>query len=90
MGAHRNIGLFGIVELVRDRETYEPMAPYNGTSEEMAALRPVLPASRGSTPWCAGTPSTPTRPLIITEAELAQAFDIIDDALYLADEAYRG
>src|SRR6187402_1377027 len=38
VGTHRNIGLFGIVELVRDRKTYEPMAPYNGTSDEMAAL----------------------------------------------------
>ena len=43
VGTHRNIGLFGIVELVRDRETYEPMAPYNGTSQEMAAARPLLP-----------------------------------------------
>ena len=38
VGAHRSIGLFGIVELVRNQKTYEPMAPYNGTSEEMAAL----------------------------------------------------
>ena len=30
--------LFGIFDLVRDRDTYEPMAPYNGTSDEMAAL----------------------------------------------------
>src|ERR1700716_413542 len=30
VGATRNIGLFGIVELVRDRETREPMAPFNG------------------------------------------------------------
>jgi taurine--2-oxoglutarate transaminase len=29
-------------------------------------------------------------PLIITEDELAQAYEIIDHALYLADEAYRG
>jgi taurine--2-oxoglutarate transaminase len=29
-------------------------------------------------------------PLIISEDELAHAFDIIDGALYLADEAYRG
>jgi len=30
--------MFGIVELVRNRETMEPMAPFNGTSDEMAAL----------------------------------------------------
>ena len=38
VGATRSIGLFGIFELVRDRKTCEPMAPYNGTSDEMAAL----------------------------------------------------
>src|SRR3989441_3920626 len=35
VGATRSIGLFGIVELVRNRETLEPLAPFNGTSPEM-------------------------------------------------------
>src|SRR5215213_6929804 len=38
VGATRNIGLFGIFELVRSRETREPLAPFNGTSPEMQAL----------------------------------------------------
>src|SRR5204862_4653729 len=38
IGATRSIGLFGIIELVRNRQTLEPMAPLNGTSPEMAAL----------------------------------------------------
>ena len=38
VGATRNLGLFGIVELVRNRETLEPLAPFNGTSPEMQAL----------------------------------------------------
>src|SRR2546428_6451436 len=33
VGASRSIGLFGIVELVRNRKTREPMAPVNGPSE---------------------------------------------------------
>src|SRR3979490_792979 len=32
VGATRNIGLFGIVELVRNPDTKEPMAPFNGSS----------------------------------------------------------
>src|SRR5687768_10756866 len=36
VGAVRSIGLFGVVELIRDRATREPMAPFNGTSPEMA------------------------------------------------------
>src|SRR3954462_8986885 len=38
VGAVRSIGLFGIFELVRSQKTKQPMAPFNGTSEEMAAL----------------------------------------------------
>ncbi len=38
VGAARSIGLFGLVELVRDRAKKVPLAPFNGTSEEMAAL----------------------------------------------------
>src|SRR6266849_588223 len=38
VGAVRSIGLFGIVELVRSRKTRQPMAQFNGTSEEMGAL----------------------------------------------------
>ena len=43
VGAVRSIGLFGIFELVRSRKTRQPMAPFNGTSDEMAALGTILP-----------------------------------------------
>jgi taurine--2-oxoglutarate transaminase len=39
VGEVRSIGLFGIIELVKDRKTKEPMAPWNGSSTEMVALR---------------------------------------------------
>jgi thioredoxin reductase (NADPH) len=45
VGRVRSIGLFGIVELVRNRETMEPMAPFNGTSDEMARSA-ALPGGR--------------------------------------------
>src|SRR5262245_46346765 len=38
VGAARSIGLFGIVELIRDVEKRTPMAPFGGTSSEMTAL----------------------------------------------------
>ena len=38
VGAARSLGLFGIVELVKDRKTMEPLAPFNGTSEPMLKL----------------------------------------------------
>jgi hypothetical protein len=39
VGEVRSIGLFGVIELVRDRTTKEPMAPWNSSSPEMAAFR---------------------------------------------------
>ena len=39
VGEVRSIGLFGVIELVRDRQTKEPLAPWNGSSPEMNALR---------------------------------------------------
>ncbi len=42
VGAARSIGLFGALELVRDRSTLEPLAPFNGTSPEMKAISQAL------------------------------------------------
>ena len=42
VGATRSIGLFGALELVRDRKTMEPLAPFNGTSPEMKAIGQAL------------------------------------------------
>ena len=58
VGAVRSIGLFGIVELIRDRKTRQPMAPFNGTSEEMVALGKFFRRT-GSIRWFAGIPSSP-------------------------------
>ena len=38
VGAHRNIGLFGFLDLVRTREPWTPMTPFNGSSDEMKAI----------------------------------------------------
>jgi taurine--2-oxoglutarate transaminase len=88
VGTHRNIGLLGILELVRDRATFEPMAPFNGSSPEMKAVAQHLrdhglfAATRWNT--IAASP-----PLIISQDDLALAYDIIDTALDLADRGVR-
>src|SRR6188474_2573780 len=38
VGATRNLGLFGIIDLVRSRDPWTPLTPYNGTSDEMKAI----------------------------------------------------
>jgi taurine--2-oxoglutarate transaminase len=88
VGAHRNIGLFGILELVRDRETFEPMAPYNGTSKEMQKVTRFL-RDHGLFALVRWNTIHTNPPLIISETEMSEAFEIIDAALDLADEGVR-
>ena len=42
VGAHRNLGLFGIIDLVRSRDPWTPLTPFNGTSDEMKAIGKFL------------------------------------------------
>jgi taurine--2-oxoglutarate transaminase len=86
VGATRNIGLFGIVELVRNRQTLEPMAPFNGTSPEMQALGKHF-RQEGLYTFVRWNTFFTNPPLCITEAELSEAFAIIDKALEITDRA---
>jgi taurine--2-oxoglutarate transaminase len=88
VGAVRNIGLFGIVELVRNRETFEPLAPYNGTSDEMKAVAKRL-REGGLYTFVRWNGIMTNPPLPITEEQLAEGFAIIDGALDNADQAVR-
>lgn len=88
VGGTRSIGLFGIVELVRDRKTYEPMAPYNGTSPEMQAVHKVL-KEKGLYTFVRWNAISTNPPLTISEAELKEGFDIIDLALNEADKGVK-
>jgi len=86
VGAVRSIGLFGIVELVRNRETRQPMAPFNGTSAEMTALGQFF-RKEGLYTFVRWNYFFTNPPLSITEAELREGFDIIDRALAITDKA---
>jgi len=88
VGAVRSIGLFGIVELIRDRKTMQPMAPYNGTSEEMAALGKFF-RQEGLYTMVRWNTFYTNPPLIITEDQLREAFAIIDRGLTATDRAVR-
>jgi taurine---2-oxoglutarate transaminase len=88
VGEVRNLGLFGIVELVRRRETMEPMAPFNGTSDEMKAISAFL-NERGLFTMVRMNGIMTNPPLCITEEQLGEGFAIIDEALALADEGVR-
>ena len=89
VGAVRSIGLFGLVELVRNRRTREPMAPFNGSSEEMAALGRFF-LEQGLYTFVRWNTFFTNPPLCISEKELREGFAIIDRGLQAADNAVVG
>ncbi|MCC7415578.1 MAG: aminotransferase class III-fold pyridoxal phosphate-dependent enzyme [Acidobacteria bacterium] len=88
VGATRSIGLFGLVELVRNRRTREPMAPFNGGSPEMAALGRTF-REEGLYTFVRWNSFFTNPPLCITERELREGFAMIDRALAVTDAAVR-
>jgi taurine---2-oxoglutarate transaminase len=86
VGATRNRGLFGIIDLVRTRDPWTPLTPFNGTSDEMKAIGKYL-REHGVYAMLANNSIHTNPPLCITEDELAQGFDVIDGALAIADQA---
>ncbi len=89
VGEVRSIGLFGAIELVRNRRTREPLAPYNGTSPEMTALRRFL-LERGLFLYTHWNIVLIIPPLIITPEQLAEGFAILDEGLQITDRAVEG
>ena len=86
VGDVRYKGLFSVIELVRDKATKEPLAPFNGTSPEIGLLNSYLKSQhlyafvRFNMLWVCP-------PLIITQDELQQGLDIIEQALRIVDES---
>ncbi len=86
VGAVRSIGLFGIVELIRSRQTRQPLAPFNGTSEEMAALGRFF-REQGLYTFVRWNTFFTNPPLCINEQQMREAFEIIDRGLLITDKA---
>jgi taurine--2-oxoglutarate transaminase len=86
VGAVRSIGLFGIVELVKNRATREPLAPFAGSAPEMAALGRFF-REQGLYTFVRWNYFFTNPPLSITEAELREGFGIIDRGLSVTDGA---
>ncbi len=89
VGATRSIGLFGLIELVRDRTSKAPLAPFNGTSDEMAALGRFF-RQEGLYTFVRWNTFFTNPPLCISEGELREAFAIVDRGLDITDRAVVG
>ena len=86
VGAVRSIGLFGVIELIRNRATKQPMAPFNGAAPEMAALAKFF-RQEGLFTIVRWNYFFTNPPLIITEDQLREAFGIIDRGLEITDKS---
>jgi taurine--2-oxoglutarate transaminase len=89
VGAIRNLGLFGIIDLVRSHDPWTPLTPYNGTSDEMKAIQKLF-RQEGLYTFTPNNSIHTNPPLCVTEEQLAEGFEIIDRALDIADQAVAG
>jgi taurine--2-oxoglutarate transaminase len=88
IGDVRGLGCFWGLELVRDRETREPLVPFNATGEAAAPVMRVAKAAleRGLYLMVHWNVIMVCPPLTITADELDEGVAILDEALSLADE----
>jgi taurine--2-oxoglutarate transaminase len=84
VGEVRGLGVFWAVELVRNRATREPLAPYGSTSP---AMNELVAACRtgGMLPFVNFNRLHVVPPCVITEAEAKEGLAILDQALTVAD-----
>ncbi len=87
IGEIRGKGLFWGIELVRDRETREPLVPFNATGEAFAPMAQVMKAAmeRGLYLMTHWNVIMVVPPLTITREELAEGIAVLDDVLGLPD-----
>ena len=88
IGDWRNKGLLGCLELVKNRTTKEPMAPFNAKPDEMAIMNKVSTKIRelGMYSFVRWNFVFIAPPLCITEAEIDEGLAITSEAIKIADE----
>jgi taurine--2-oxoglutarate transaminase len=88
IGDWRNTGLLGCMELVKNRKTKEPMAPFNAKPDEMIVMNKVAARIRelGMYTFVRWSYVFIAPPLIITREQVDEGLSIISEALKIADE----
>jgi taurine--2-oxoglutarate transaminase len=87
VGEVRGLGVFWAVELVRDRQTHEPLVPFNAGGPAAAPMNEVAAAckERGMWPFTHFNRLHVVPPCTITEEEAREGIAILDEALAVAD-----
>ena len=88
IGDWRNTGLLGCLELVKNRTTKEPMAPFNANANEMAIMNKVAAKLKelGMYAFVRWNYVFIAPPLCITKEQADEGLAIISEALLIADE----
>jgi taurine--2-oxoglutarate transaminase len=89
IGDFRNTGLLGCIELVKNRKTKEPMAPYNAKPEEMGVMNKVAARIKelGMYTFVRWNYIFVAPPLCINKEQIDEGLAMISDAISIADEA---
>ncbi|UCE12169.1 MAG: aminotransferase class III-fold pyridoxal phosphate-dependent enzyme [Candidatus Heimdallarchaeota archaeon] len=92
IGDFRNTGLLGCLELVKNRETKEPLVPWNCKPSEMGVMAKIIKKIRDlgmytfvKWNWIFIAP-----PLNVTKDDIDNGLAIISKALILADDVCKG
>lgn len=87
IGDFRNTGLLGCIELVKNRATKEPMAPFNAKPDEMTVMNQVAAKIKelGMYTFVRWGYVFVAPPLIVTEEQIDEGLAIISEALQIAD-----
>ena len=89
IGEVRGLGVFWALDLVTNRETREPLAPYGGTSQAMTDLVTEC-KKRGLMPFANFNRMHVVPPCVVTEAEARDGLEILDQAFSAIDSYYQG
>jgi taurine--2-oxoglutarate transaminase len=92
VGDVRGMGVFWAIELVKNRETREPMVPYNAAGPDTKPMMELLAAckSKGLWPFTHFNRLHVTPPCNTTADQIEEGLAIIDEALTIADQYYTG
>ena len=88
IGNWRNTGLLGCIELVKNRTTKEPMAPFNAKPDEMIIMNKVAAKIRelGMYTFVRWNYIFIAPPLCINENQIDEGLAIISESISIADE----
>jgi taurine--2-oxoglutarate transaminase len=89
IGEVRGLGVFWALDLVTDRATKEPLAPYGGTSPAMTELV-VESKKRGLMPFTNFNRMHVVPPCTVSEAEAKDGLAILDEVFTVIDKHYVG